>query len=378
MTFGIEKYGIFVVYTALFSLALNNNWGFDGAARSFLSKTTNGEKEIKSLYIICVYVSIIFLLIFILINHVFLYFDNNEKLFIISGVLQLSTAIAGTIYLQQNNIFAERLLFTSLNNVNFLSLIACLLTTGDINTFFIIRFALILIMILSIHCFLFKTIVRNDLIKNANKKFVVMIKRVAKYSINNLSASIIWQLNPLILSMMVTPAFIGAFSIYFRVAGLVISTQGYVFSWAVIKIKQKVNSSTTEKVIMLKQIYTVILPIAVTTSILYATASGYVIEYWIGEKIVLPQIEVSALALWMGLMILLSPLTNVVNVFDKVDTMWVLTGVLSALCHCGLITTFKILLDLPLIAFPISLLLVPVPVTLYYVYVIIYRQNNQI
>jgi hypothetical protein len=372
MTFGLEQYGSFIIYTALFSLALNNNWGFDGAARSFLSQSCGGDKKLESLYIVCVYVAISASVLFIALNLAINYFDYYETLFILSAFAQLTTAVAGTIYLKQDNIIAERLLFSTFNNINFFSLLLCLSTSSDINIFFTLRFILIFIIVIVIHFLFSKKIIQKNIILNANNNFRMMTKTVLKYSINNLSASVIWQLNPLILSMMVTPTFIGAFGLYFRIAGLIISCQGYLFSWSVIQLKNNVLASSSQKIQIITKIYSVILPVAITSFILYVTTTGYIIEYWIGQSVILPQIEILALGLWMGLMIVMSPLNNMVNIFDRVDTVWIITGVLSAILHCSLIVFFTLMLELPLIAFPVSLLLLPLPVTLYYVYRIIY------
>ena len=272
-TFGLEQYGYFILLIAWFSLALNNSWGFDNAARSLLSQAHTGDQKLESLYLVCIYTAIAASGLFIIINRVTGYFDYYETLFILSAFAQLTTAIAGPIYLQNDNIIAERVLYSTFNNINFLSLLLCLTISNEINTFFALRFGLILTAVTAIHFLFCRKIFQKNVVSNAHKELFSTIIKVSKYSINNLSAGVIWQLNPLILSTVATPNMIAAFSLYFRIAGLIISCQGYIFSWSVVHLKNNVMASSTQKVLAIIKIYTVVVPIALTSFVFYLSTS---------------------------------------------------------------------------------------------------------
>ena len=365
--FDLDQYGEFVILTALFHMVLNHNWGFDSTAKSIMGEQRKSSKELSNyLYIICVNLCTLILFPLAILGYLTNLTSYNQFLFIVSAILQLSCATIGVGFLDKDDLVAERLFTFIFNNVNVISLMLAIMLSLTIEDFYEFRVLLISFIAMGYHKnnIKFFKLLRNYKKLYQNSKLV--IRRTFKYYVSSLNANTIWTLNPIVLSYITTEAFIAVFSIYFRIAGILISTMSYFNSWAIIELKRVKGYDKGAVLQSLLRVYKLYCVIAIIAFMGFMFFSGWIIKAWLGEVLFLSFANKISLGVWLFCILMLMPINQFILINDLVTIKFILLGTLLSVVHVFSLYVFNLWLNAPLIAFPIGCVVVSLPICIWY------------
>ena len=365
--FSLEEYGEFIVLSSLFHFALNHNWGFDSTAKSLAGeKSFNGITLITCIYMLSI-LTCAFLLIMGNILYLFLEIINfNQFLFIISAIFQLSTATIGIKFLEASKIENERVLAFTLNNANFLALIAVAGVESSVEIFYIVRLVIIIALSCIFHTYFVRHIINSSVLIGLRSSINKILARQLKYYISGLNANVVWTLNPIILSFITTESFIAIFSIYFRLAGVFLGLLGYFNSWTVAKLINVKKASRKDTLNQLVPILLVFTITSICSFLLYILLSSHIVLYWTGQDLDFGMKNIISIGTWLVLITVMMPLNQLIQVMDLLDYKFIIIGSMLSVVHVSALVAFQEIFGFALLAFPIGCIVVSLPICSFY------------
>ncbi len=365
--FSLEEYGKFIILSSIFHFVLNHNWGFDSTAKSLSGEqSSNGVNLITCIYMLSVLTCIFLIFIIWPLYYFFEIISFYQLLFVISAIFQLSTAIIGIKFLEAGKIANERMLAFTLANANFLALLIVMSVESSVEYFYVARLVIIIIISCIFHSYFMRNIINIKVFAGVLSSIKNIILRQIKYYISSLNANVVWTLNPIILSYIATESFIAIFSIYFRLAGVILGLLGYFNSWAVAKF---ISVKDGSRKVMLKQlipILTLFVIISIFSFVFYIFLSSYIIFYWTGQDLEFGLKNIISIATWLVLIIAMMPLNQFILVMDLLDYKFIIIGCMLSIVHVSALVVFQGAFGFALLAFPIGCIVVSLPICSFY------------